>query len=195
MTFHRIKLAIKNYIKNFTANNNHLQNQSRPFVPSNISNIIRYERDVKSMYTTLFTENKAVTKIPKWDIEFNQNINDNFWKNSYEACFKTLKENYLIWFQFKILTRILGTQDLLFKMNISNNQSCNLCKEANETMVHLFIECKVTKNLWNYITLWATRKLNSFISFEEITIIFGCLTNDRLYYNKNTILLVAKSMC
>ena len=61
------------------------------------------------------------------------------------VCFKTIQDNYLIWFQYKILNRILGIESLKFKMGISQNNVCRLCNENEETLVHLFTLCNPVK--------------------------------------------------
>ena len=53
-----------------------------------------------------------------WDGKFNLALNAKIWHIIYRMCFKTIYDNSVIWFQYKILFRILGTKDYLFKMKI-----------------------------------------------------------------------------
>ena len=61
---------------------------------------------------------------------------------------KHSKDNQFKWFQHRIIHRILGTQDLLFKMKITDNPRCRLCNTANETIEHLFLTCEICNELW-----------------------------------------------
>ena len=63
----------------------------------------------------------------------NIELTKKMWQKSYLACFKTIEDNYLIWFQYKILNQILGIESLKFKMGISQNNVCKLCNENEET--------------------------------------------------------------
>ena len=44
-----------------------------------------------------------------------------------------------MWFQYRILTRILGTNDLLCKLKMSQSHVCRLCGEHPESIRHLSI--------------------------------------------------------
>ena len=61
-------------------------------------------------------------------------------------------------FQFKLLHRILPTNSYLYKCNLKETELCNFCQETKETILHLFLECTVSKKLWLQIktTLFQT---------------------------------------
>ena len=40
--------------------------------------------------------------------------------------------------QYRVLHRILGVQQLLYKIKLSNTENCQLCNEHSETILHLF---------------------------------------------------------
>ena len=40
---------------------------------------------------------------------------------------------------------------MLFKMKIANSSSCLYCKIQDETIKHLFYECRIIKQLWENI--------------------------------------------
>ena len=70
----------------------------------------------------------------KWDAILNTTMDDNEWKKIYKICFKTIERNGLIWLQFRIIQRILGTRSHLYKINIVNSDSCEFCQSAVETI-------------------------------------------------------------
>ena len=87
-----------------------------------------------------------------WQTTLNMSINDNKWPNIYKACFQTVSDNYIKWFQYKIFHQILGTKDYLCKINLTGTKSCRLCNDAPETVKHLFSECVKTYKLWSIIS-------------------------------------------
>ena len=62
-------------------------------------------------------------------------------------CFKTLQTNDLVWFQYRIIHRILEVY--LKKLNICATSSCNICNISEETLLHLFTSCSVVIHFWN----------------------------------------------
>ena len=56
-------------------------------------------------------------------------LNDNIWHTGYKMCFKTIYDNSVIWFQWKIILGILVTKDFMFKMKIVESNPCSLCGE------------------------------------------------------------------
>ena len=66
-----------------------------------------------------------------------------------------MRDNDLVWLQYRILHKILGTRSLLFKMSIEDNNVCRNCGLADETIEHLFFYCvtvnKFLSELYNCI--------------------------------------------
>ena len=83
----------------------------------------------------------------KWQGKFNLALNDKIWHTIYKICSKTIYDNSVIWFQYKILYGILGTNDLLLKMKIVDSNHCRLCGGNAETIQHLFSQCEIVENL------------------------------------------------
>jgi hypothetical protein len=48
----------------------------------------------------------------------------------------------------------ISTTDHLGKYRWPNYGLCHLCKQINESVCHLFVECKYIVCLWNYIQQW-----------------------------------------
>ena len=81
---------------------------------------------------------------PKIDFD----INDEIWQNIFNACMKSIIDNDLVWFQYKILFNILNTNECLYKIKISKFNLCRLYGEYPETILHLFAQCKAVQDLW-----------------------------------------------
>ncbi|XP_070009789.1 uncharacterized protein [Nicotiana sylvestris] len=48
----------------------------------------------------------------------------------------------------------LYTRDRLQRWGIQVDQDCVLCKQANETIQHLFFECPYANTLWSKLLVW-----------------------------------------
>ena len=59
-------------------------------------------------------------------------------------------------FQYKILDNFL----YLNKKLVVETPLCSFCKENDETLIHLFVWCPVTKNLWNRFKMWLSTAIN-----------------------------------
>ena len=61
------------------------------------------------MYKVLNSTEDQLNIKSKWNNIFSVEIDNNTWKIVFKACFKILSDNNLIWFQYRIIHRILGT--------------------------------------------------------------------------------------
>ena len=51
-------------------------------------------------------------------------------------------------FQYRLLQRALVTNIQLYSWGINTDSLCSFCKEQEETLVHLFCECNIVKQIW-----------------------------------------------
>jgi len=77
------------------------------------------------------------------------------------------------WFQYRILHRILGTNSLLFKMNIIGSNLCTFCKMSSETIEHLFHDCQLVLDFWKMLSQWISNKIDINIPIDKRSILFG----------------------
>ena len=62
------------------------------------------------------------------------------------------------------------TRDNLAKRREVEDSTCLFCGE-NETIMHLFFQCCVVRNVWDFISLWLNRSMgNDFISVASLWI-------------------------
>ena len=66
------------------------------------------------------------------------NLTDDGFNEIYKRPFKSTKSTKLQWFQFRINHRILGTNVLLLKMGVRQNDLCAFCLHEPETICHVF---------------------------------------------------------
>ena len=80
----------------------------------------------------------------------------------------------LKWFQYRILCRILTTNDYLYKRKVNDSDRCTLCKTEKETIRHLLWDCTYTETFWKRIFDWITNNtalLRSFKITEQLLIL------------------------
>ena len=83
-----------------------------------------------------------------------------------------------MWFQYRILFKILVTKDYLKKVKLFTDSVCGLCSQTNETIEHLFCRCTKSLELWENVKQWISRKLSITFDFNESTMILGYLSTD-----------------
>ena len=96
-------------------------------------------------------------------------------------------------FHYRILNKILMTNNDRAKYNKKVSGKCSFCKEGTETIIHLFITCPQVKKLWKALKKWIKWKYELQVDFSETDIILnnfaGQKKYDRLF---NMIILVLK---
>ena len=122
----------------------------------------------------------------KWSQELGL-INKQEYKK-YDKVIQCVKEIKLKDFQYKILNKILVTKHFLHKIKIDNNL-CEYCQQAPETIFHLFIECEIVKRFWENLKTCLNNNANINISLTNRAILFANQDNNS---PKNYIMILAK---
>ena len=87
---------------------------------------------------------KPIAQI-KWETLIDDTV-PNFWKVIYRICFKSIADNELKWFQYKIVNYILATKHYLYKIKLSESEKCQLCNSQQKLYVIFFRSAKKLKN-------------------------------------------------
>ena len=81
---------------------------------------------------------------------------------------------------------------MLHSIGKVQSSQCIFCKNSPETLIHLFCNCNISKQLWNDVENWIAHATSIPIKFSPVEILFGYLNLD--YFNPiNTIILVTKT--
>ena len=118
--------------------------------------------------------------------------NEEVWKTIFNICFKSIRDNSIIWFQYRILFGILPTRYLLKKFNLSESNTCVFCKEHEETIFHMFCQCHKVVSIWRNIESWICNKIGKNIKITDSMIIFGSPEKSKDYWPINFIILATK---
>ena len=139
--------------------------------PLNVKIIMKSTKGSKDIYTVLINKNIVPTSQPKWERAFeNTQLN---WKQIHSIPSKCCRNTKMHWFQYRIIHRIIATNDLLTKMNIRQDNLCTFCKLEQEKIEHLFWHCNVVNQFWGTIDQWIFEKNNYMVNVDKYRALFG----------------------
>ena len=110
----------------------------------------------------------------KWEESFHD-IN---WKKTYNTIIKCTIDTNIRYFQYKFLMRILPSNRFLLKCKLVNSSLCDFCAMHEETIIHLFWECSISRDFWNSIECFLNEKgFNITLSYRLISLCIPDLSN------------------
>ena len=95
------------------------------------------------------------------------------WKRGYLLSFRTTLETKLREFQFKILNRIVFTNEKLFRFGMAKSDKFAFCQTEVESIEHLLFSCKLSSVFWKYVLSWLGDNNIIVENLKEEAIIFG----------------------
>ena len=191
LEYHRVITCVKTYSNK---QNNASKEHKKPTIPNQIKIICKSKKGSKDFYAILFNQNTKydTTFYSFWEEALGITIDKDMWKQIFRVCFKTIKDNDLIWMQYRVLYRILGTKDLRFKIKSHDDGKCSFCKEYSETILHLFVQCKDVRKFWSELKTHFQLILGIDLAINPSTLILGNLLTKTNVIPLNTIYLAAK---
>ena len=120
-----------------------IEKKQGPIFCSLIEVIQKQKKGSHNIYLNLNKSDDIPTGKIKWNKIYE--ISDQSWGYIYKSPYQLTKCTKLRWFQTSINNRILPTNHLLNKMNISDDPKCTFCGEENETYSHQLWNCSHTK--------------------------------------------------
>ncbi len=178
--------AIRKYLKNANKSEKDLHKTIGPILPNKIMIFLKSVKGSKDMYNLLKSSNEPPKSEEKWDNGLNK---EHDWKSVNSSIFSTTKNTKLQWFQYRIEHRILGTNELLFKMNLRQNSNCSFCEEEPETTEHLFWTCRTITDLWEEINRWIFMETEIELPINLEFILFGFLEKNNKNQIRNLIII------
>ena len=128
---------------------------------------------------------------PKWGRDLN--LDDNFnWKMILSLPFNVEQDTNLKWFQLRIIHKILGTNYLLNKMRLKQNDKCTFCYIDKKTIKHLFWKCERVQYFWDMLKTFLRDNCGfENISYNAVDTILG---NPKFEGTLNKIVLWGKEL-
>ena len=93
-------------------------------------------------------------------------------------------------FQYKLLHRTIPTNTFLYKCRLVETELCAFCGETRETILHLFCDCNIVKNILLKIYEQLQIRCGGLAVLPERDILLGIKNVEYLYIN--SILLITK---
>ena len=131
-----------------------------PILPSHIKIVFKNSKGIKDIYNCMNIYDYIPKYKERWDSELDLHIDEISWRSAFKICFKFTEDTQYHWFQYRLINRILGTNEYLNKIKISGNDKCRLCFNNTETILHLFHSCNKTRELLDSLTVWFKRRIN-----------------------------------
>ena len=78
-------------------------------------------------------------------------------------------------------------------MQISDSSNCLPCKNNQETIIHLFLQCPNSIHLWNQLENLIQEKASLHIKFNPEDVLLGCSYRNSNSVALNTLIMVTKS--
>ena len=88
---------------------------------------------------------------------------------------------------------ILGTNEYLNKLKISDSNLCGLCGNQSESIMHLFSDCIESNELWINVKNWIKNSISYVLDLNRITKILGYITYDENFWPLNFLLLIVRN--
>ena len=172
---------------------------ARPTYPRHLDEIIRSKQGSKIFYDT-YNNQEVQNCTPKCENLWastvqQQNLNiviKERWSLIYQICFFSVLDNNMIWFQYRILNKILGTKSYLKKLKIKTEDICTFCNAAEENLDHLFCQCREVSPLWENVEEWIKNKLRINITLTTSIQLLGYLIKDQHFWPLNLILMTTR---
>ena len=148
---------------NFLKKNNYPKNYDT-YIPTHYDNAIKLTKTnikeiknklitTKNIYNTIvnsLTKNYLLANKARWNfINNNKTLN---WKQIWQNTFKAYNISYENNLYYKLLHRILYVNQKAYDNAKSKNNispMCDRCSKYNETINHVFYDCKNRKKIWN----------------------------------------------
>ena len=136
---------------------------------------------------------KKMLKTPKSEatIQNKLNMTNISWEKVYRLGGEVTIDTYTRMFNFKLNHNILHLNKSLYVMGKHNTCMCSFCNSEEETPIHLFAECRISRRIWSEVQL---KYLNN-IQLPDLTPQSAYLGFHEIKENKiiiNHILLIFK---
>ena len=181
--------TVKKFVNKFVVSHKKGENFeiTRPFIPYHAEVLFDPQKGSKKFYSKLADLNRPEQRHEvKWNLSMSCSIN---WETIYRACFRSITDNRYIWFQYRTIYRILGTNEYLYKLKLSRTNLCRLCSQNSESIEHLFLHCSHVIILWNNIKTWLFSKISYNADWTNVIKVLYAMINKTQIFGQSTLFL------
>ena len=159
-----------------------------------VPNISWYEKIVntvkpcKMIYNRLISRETVIIKyLSRWEECEGVGLNHEMYESAFKNLGKMSEAVKLRDFQYRLLLCKIPTNKDLFKWKKEMSDMCTFCKSGEETVKHLFVECRFVKRLWQWVQSIAGMDIN--VTMENLIYNIICQPRKR---PENEICLITK---
>jgi hypothetical protein len=143
--------------------------------------LIKKKKGTKEIYNTYLSlhlnfQPKCESKWNK-ELKFPQEFD---WKLCYRNIYSVTKDAKLIWFNLRVIHRILGTNKYLFLSKIKSNNLCSFCHLEAESIVHILFNCSKVLPMWSLLQDQILEKTGKTFKFDLCAVILGLPEEDKV---------------
>ena len=191
LEFYQVRYIIKSYIEKFKFVP--IKVPMYPTIPQHIQLLFRSRKGNRDFLFELQHQNNVEpTCISSWHKQLNLALNHQTWKTIFHIAHKTINDSYYKWFQLRLIHRILGVNNYLFKTSISKSAICRICNQHPETLLHLFTKCTKVKIFWQQLFEWIKAITKIDLNYDSITLLLGYLLTNNSFIAINTLLILVR---
>ena len=191
-----LRLGLNDLLKQYWCKDSTTCNYTRPAILTHIKPLITSHNSCKLFYNILknVDSNAEKKSETKWKpiLQHDEIFSKDIWNTIYRICFKTIADNNIKWFQYRILLNILCTKQYLYKIKIYPSEMCSFCTQYSESIQHLFSVCVIVSQLWYNVQDWIRNKLGINITISISMKILGYLFHDVNFWPLNFVLLITR---
>ena len=127
-----------------------------PIIHPNVESILMHKQCNKSIYNILLRKTYRGEK-NTWELCWEHELGQIDWIEVYELNQKSISSVYRT-LQYKILTKITATNQLLYQIGRKSSYTCDRCETSIDTVTHKFWACPVVKRFWELVEIWLRNK-------------------------------------
>ena len=150
-----------------------LESPDRPFIPKIYEEVTKQKKGSRCFYDVFVKKICCERKYQSKWIDCLQISEDINLKKLELVIFKCTNDVNLRWFQYRFIHRILATNSFLKKIRVKDDYYCTFCKFEEETLIHLYYECKYIQRIWSLLEDWIYEKTGILMNYTKIELLFG----------------------
>ena len=149
-----------------------------PTIPFNLNVLFKDKKGSRRIYAILVSK-KEVNKnyVHKWENKLNISYAPPKWSSICNSPFRCTISTKLRWFQYRLVHRILGTNLFLLRIGKKDSNMCTFCHEAEETLIHIFCNCRLVIEFWDDVMKWIKEKADITTNWGKENLLFGVNEN------------------
>ena len=168
--YYGLVAAIPTVWKNF------IRNDQLEHVIDIVTKTDKWAKPTRRLYWEIIDKNYKTPDALRiiWNNELKLNINEEGWWDMYPIFLSQVKPVKLRFLHYRFITKSLTTNIKRHKWDKNVPPLCSFCQTSDETLQHLFVECKDIEMIWRHLEKWIKYFLNVEVMFNSELI---CLNN------------------